>query len=687
MAQQNEIKIQFKVEAAEFNDALKDIRNETTKLNKEFKLEQEQLKASGTEAEKLESRMTYLAKKHELAAKEVALTKEQLNKAKAAFGENADEVKALENKLLDAELAYQRVENQVASTSKALDDSKNKWKAASQAVGDFGDKASKAGDKMAPISAAAGAALGGMVGMAVKAGAAADDINTLAKVTGLSTEEIQKFQFASDQIDVSMDTLTGSMSKLTKNMAGARDASAGVTLSLEEQEKQAIAIEKAQIKYNEAVKKHGVNSLEARDASLKLKDVQDSTPAALKGAALAFDTLKVKVTDAQGKLRDNEAVFNDTIKALGSVKNETERDALAMQIFGKSAQELNPLILGGADALKEIGDAAASRGLILSQEELDQANALNDSLDQLKAEGMAGLMSMGSQLAPILIPMFQALSEGLSGLVTWFSSLDEGTLKLILTILAVVAAVAPVLMFIGKLATGISAIMSLVSALGPVIAIITGPVGLVIAAIAAAIAIGVLLYKNWDTIKQKAGEIFASVSATFNGIRDAISGAINGAKDAVGAAIDRIKGFFNFSWSLPKLKMPSISMEGKFSLAPPSVPKFGIKWNADGAIFTKPTVFNTAQGLQGVGEAGAEAVLPISKLAGMIRDVMMSMPDMYVPSTNRMDFGGNLNLNVTGNTGMLDTRAIAETVLDQVLDHLTKGNRTIPNKVGLFSMG
>ena len=631
MAQQNEIKIQFKVEAAEFNDALKDIRNETTKLNKEFKLEQEQLKASGTEAEKLESRMTYLAKKHELAAKEVALTKEQLNKAKTAFGENADEVKALENKLLDAEIAYQRVSNEVETTSKKLDDSKNKWKQASSAVGDFGDKASKAGDKMAPISAAAGAALGGMVGMAVKAGAAADDINTLAKVTGLSTEEIQKFQFASDQIDVSMDTLTGSLSKLTKNMAGAKDGTGPV--------------------------------------------------------ADAFKSLGVSVVDSQGNLRDNEDVFNDTINALGGVANETERDALAMQIFGKSAQELNPLILGGADALKEIGDAAASRGLILSQEELDQANALNDSLDQLKAEGMAGLMSMGSQLAPILIPMFQALSEGLSGLVTWFSSLDEGTLKLILTILAVVAAVAPVLMFIGKLATGISAIMSLVSALGPVMAIITGPVGLVIAAIAAAIAIGVLLYKNWDTIKQKAGEIFASVSATFNGIRDEISGAINGAKDAVGAAIDRIKGFFNFKWELPKLKLPSISMEGKFSLAPPSVPKFGIKWNADGAIFTKPTVFNTAQGLQGVGEAGAEAVLPISKLAGMIRDVMMSMPDMYVPSTNRMDFGGNLNLNVTGNTGLLDTRAIAETVLDQVLDHLTKGNRTIPNKVGLFSMG
>lgn len=629
MAQNNEIKIQFKVEAAEFNNTLKGIKAETAKLNKEFALEQEQLKLTGSESEKLESRLTYLQKKQELAGKEVAATREQLDRAKSAFGENADEVKVLENKLLDAETAYQRIDNKITETNKTLADSKDKWKNASKSVADFGDKATKAGEKMAPLSGAAGAALGGLVGMAVKAAGTADDINTLAKVTGLSAEEIQKFQFASDQIDVSMDTLTGSLSKLTKNMAGAKDGTGP--------------------------------------------------------AADAFKTLGVSIVDSQGNLKDNEVVFYDTITALGSVANETERDALAMQIFGKSAQELNPLILGGADALKQIGDAAASRGMILSQEELDQANALQDSLDQLKAEGMAGLMQMGSQLAPILVPMFEALGNAVSGVVTWFGSLDEGTLKLIMTILAVVAGVAPVLIIIGKVAAGISAVMSLVSALGPVLAILTGPVGLVVAAVAAAVAIGVLLYKNWDTIKQKASELWTSITGIFDNIKNAISNAINGAKESVGAAIDKIKGFFNFKWELPKLKMPSFSVTGKFSLNPPSVPKLGINWNAEGAIFTKPTVFNTSQGLQGVGEAGPEAVLPISKLAGMIREIIGTQPMSASNAGGRFDVGGNLNLNVTGQgAGLLNVQAIADEVLGLVLDNITKGNRTIPNRTGLF---
>jgi len=75
---------------------------------------------------------------------------------------------------------------------------------------------------------------------------------------------------------------------------------------------------------------------------------------------------------------------------------------------------------------------------------------------------------------------------------------------------------------------------------------------------------------------------------------------------------------FNFKWELPKLKLPRISVQGKFSLAPPSVPKFDIEWRKEGAIFTKPYVF----GNQGWGEAGPEAVLPIEKLAGILADTM-----------------------------------------------------------------
>lgn len=106
--------------------------------------------------------------------------------------------------------------------------------------------------------------------------------------------------------------------------------------------------------------------------------------------------------------------------------------------------------------------------------------------------------------------------------------------------------------------------------------------------------------------KTKALEIFES-------IKSGISDKINAAKEAVSSAIDKIKGVMNFKWELPKLKLPKISVSGKFSLNPPSVPKFKINWNALGGVFDKPAIFGYGGSLQGIGEAGAEAVVPLER--------------------------------------------------------------------------
>lgn len=147
-----------------------------------------------------------------------------------------------------------------------------------------------------------------------------------------------------------------------------------------------------------------------------------------------------------------------------------------------------------------------------------------------------------------------------------------------------------------------------------------------------------------DEAKQAVGDKFESIKTTisskvngakdtvlsvFDKIKSGIQDKINGARDKVKSAIDKIKGFFNFKWSLPKLKLPHFDIQGKFSLNPPSVPKFSISWNALGGIFDKPTLFNYGGSLQGIGEAGAEAVVPLEKnlgwldkLAGMLNDRM-----------------------------------------------------------------
>ena len=117
-----------------------------------------------------------------------------------------------------------------------------------------------------------------------------------------------------------------------------------------------------------------------------------------------------------------------------------------------------------------------------------------------------------------------------------------------------------------------------------------------------------------STITSKITAAKESVLSVFTGIKDGIKEKIESAKETVRSTIDKIKGFFNFSWELPKLKMPHISITGSFSLVPPSVPKFSIEWYAKGGVFDKPNLFPYGNGsIGGLGENGAEAIVPLEK--------------------------------------------------------------------------
>jgi phage-related minor tail protein len=117
-----------------------------------------------------------------------------------------------------------------------------------------------------------------------------------------------------------------------------------------------------------------------------------------------------------------------------------------------------------------------------------------------------------------------------------------------------------------------------------------------------------------STISNTLNAAKSTVTSVFDSIKSNIQSKIDGARSAVQNAINKIKSIMNFSWSLPKLKLPHISISGSFSINPPSVPKFGISWYAKGGVFDNPALFGYGNGqIGGLGEQGAEAIVPLEK--------------------------------------------------------------------------
>lgn len=172
-----------------------------------------------------------------------------------------------------------------------------------------------------------------------------------------------------------------------------------------------------------------------------------------------------------------------------------------------------------------------------------------------------------------------------------------------------------------------------------------------------------------STISSGLNAAKSTVTNVLNSIKNAFSNILNGAKNVVSNVINKIKGFFNFSWSLPKLKLPHVTISGKFSLTPPSVPKFGISWYKKAMdepyLFTKPTLFdvNPATGTaRGAGEAGDEVMIGKDTMLNMIRqavavenaglldkfDLLIALLDAFFPKVLDM-----LNMSVVLEDGTL----------------------------------
>lgn len=348
----------------------------------------------------------------------------------------------------------------------------------------------------------------------------------------------------------------------------------------------------------------------------------------------------------QGFAKQNYTMLDNLKLGYGGTKTEMERLLADAEKLTGIEYDIDNL----SDVYNAIHVIQEDLGITGTTAE-EASETLSGSLASLKAELSNVAGQLGSVLLPILTPIINKIKE----LVEWFAGLDDNQKKMIVTILAVVAAIGPVIMIIGSIISGIG---SLIGAIG----MMFSPLGLVVGAIAAVIAIGVALYKNWDEIKEKAGSLLSSIKDKFNQIKSAITEKINGAKDAVKSAIEKIKSFFNFSWSLPKLKLPHISISGGFSLFPPSVPHFSVDWYSkamkNGMILNNPTIFGMMDGqLLGGGEAGSETIVGTSSLMSMIKSAVGQAP----------------TINMTINAQDQNVYQLADIVIDRLVQQTNRG--------------
>lgn len=394
----------------------------------------------------------------------------------------------------------------------------------SVAAGKMSQKFGDLANKTKGLSMAAGGALVGLAGLAVKAGQNADEINTLAQQTGVATDELQKMQYASDLIDVDVSTITGSLKKLKKGIDSNADA---------------------------------------------------------------FEELGV-ATKGNGQFREITDIFYDTVEALSQIPNETERDIKAMEIFGKSADELAGIIDDGGASLKSLGEEAENLGVIISQDDLDRANELNDQLDKLKAEILPTITQLGIQIIEAIQPYLPTIQDFITRILESLQNISPQFVLIVGGILAATAALSPMFSVLSSITGAISTLTSSTGALGGALGGLSAPILAVVAVIGVLVAAFVSLWNSneefrnkimgtWETIKGKFeefgngiverlnkmgfdfenfGEVVKAVwdwicdylAPVFTNAFDAVAAVLGGALDVLTGLFDVFAGLFTGNW-------------------------------------------------------------------------------------------------------------------------------------------
>ena len=300
------------------------------------------------------------------------------------------------------------------------------------------------------------------------------------------------------------------------------------------------------------------NGIEASEAANALKSGLARLLPDAKGGKKAMEEFGWSILDADGNMKDTVTIQKELHDAFANMTEE-QQIATAQTMFGTTQYSKWLALINTAP--EDVEKLAGQIGELGTTEEMAAAmmSGFGGSIEKLKSSVDVAKTSLGEALAPIILKV----AEGIQKLVDWFNNLSPAAQRVIAVVGVIVAAIGPLLVIIGTLLSAVGSILIYLPMIGTALSMLAGPVGIVIAIIAALIAIGVLLYKNWDTIKEKAAEIRdrivetwenlkASVVAIWNTIKATIISTWDSIKTGVKNAIETVKTTITNIWNTIK---------------------------------------------------------------------------------------------------------------------------------------
>lgn len=577
---QNEAKIQFKAETAAFDSAIKSSNDSLSSLRAELKLNEAQFKNTGDEAEYLSQKSQLLEAELQANAEKQEALNSKIEVATQLFGADSEEVQKLETSLTYAKIQEENIKSAIDSANSSLEGQSASSGEAANALDNISNIETV--NFMQDLTSKAVEAMESLYDLADASSEYTDRIDKMSQKLGIGREAFQQWDYVMSLNGSSIDGMKSGMKKL-------QDAMSDIT--------------------SEA-------------------DFAES----------AFSDLGISYEDFTSM--SQEDLFSETIAGLQGITDETDKAALASEVFGKSYQELAPLLNQSAEATEELKEKAKEMGLVLGDDLVDQGVEFHDTMDTLNRTVEAAKTAIGAGLQPVIagmvqviqpmVPVIQNVAKRANDVIKKSPAIQAVITGITAGMLALTAALAISTMI--KTVRVAFSMLNKTMLANPAVLIATAIIGLGAALIYA--------YKHSEKFRnivksgmEKVKAVVKTVVTVFNSMKTSLGNVVTDIKtkfdsvvNKVKEIINKVKGFFPISVGnlLKGLKLPHFSLKGKFNLEKSSVPKVGVTWHAKNvnmpAILTDATAF--AMGTNGTihvaGETEPEMVGGVKTVGGMI---------------------------------------------------------------------